>query len=126
MKATRARTASWLIRGIVLLFLAGCAIAPPADRARDAARPRAELLSDRGGRMTLEELDQLTNGFADRYFTHIVSAIERILAGNTDPQQIRRAQQVRLVQMNAIYDIVTNADPLTQIIDLTLVVTLQS
>lgn len=122
----RTLIAPWACVGVTVALLLGCAAssAPKSvDRARDTQR---SMLSEKGQALTVEELDQLTNGFADRYFTYHVSAIEKILAGNTDARQIRRAQQVRLVQMNAIYDIVTNADPLTQVIDLTLVVTLQS
>jgi hypothetical protein len=40
--------------------------------------------------------------------------------------QRRRAHLVRLVQVSAVYDIATNADPFTRLLDLMLVVTLQS
>lgn len=80
----------------------------------------------RGDQITMEELEQFTYGFADRYLTYIITATENIERGNASAEQRRRAHQVRLVQISAVYDIVTNADPFTRLLDLMLVVTLQS
>ena len=72
------------------------------------------------------ELQQLVTGYADRYMTYIVSATERIEANNPSVEQRRRAHRVRLVQVSAIYDVATNSDPFTQLLDMTLVVSLQA
>ena len=76
--------------------------------------------------MSQAELHALTNGFADRYMTYIVSAAEQIEKNNPNAQQRRLAHRTKLVQISAIYDIVTNPDPFTQLLDLTLVVSLQA
>ena len=57
---------------------------------------------------------------------YIVSACDEIEKSGATPQQRCLAHQVKLTQVSSIYDIVTNADPFTQLLDLTLVVTLQS
>ncbi len=74
----------------------------------------------------LRELDQRLYAFADRYTTLIVSAADDIVRGNPDAEQRRLAHQIKLVGTSSIYDIVTNADPFTKLMDLLLVVTLQS
>lgn len=111
------------------VLLGGCALGGSGAGA-DASRPRpavrSDMLSEQGNRLTVEELDQMTNGYADRYLTYVASAIEKIIQGNPSTEQVRRAQLVRVTQVSAIYDIVTNADPFTQLLDLVLVVTLQS
>ncbi len=78
------------------------------------------------GQIGIEELNELTNGYADRYMTYIINAVQKIEAGNPNAEQRRYINQVQLVQVSSIYDIATSADPYTQLIDLTLVVTLQA
>jgi hypothetical protein len=80
----------------------------------------------RADQITQVELEQLTYGFADRYLTYIITATERIERDNSNSVQRRRAHRVRLFQASAIYDIATNSDPFTRLLDLMLVVTLQS
>jgi hypothetical protein len=115
--------ASWL--------LWGCATIEQAERAvRRTVRPLsaapATPAAKRTDQITENELEQLTYGFADRYFTYIITATENIERNNANAVQRRRAHQVRLVQVSAIYDIATNADPFTRLLDFMLVVTLQS
>lgn len=74
----------------------------------------------------LKELDQRLYAFADRYTTLIVSAADEIVQGNPDAEQRRLAHQIKLVGTSSIYDIVTGTDPFTKLMDLLLVVTLQS
>jgi hypothetical protein len=74
----------------------------------------------------LKELDQRLYAFADRYTTLIVSAADEIVEGNPNADQRRLAHQIKLVGTSSIYDIVTNPDPFTKLMDLLLVVTLQS
>jgi hypothetical protein len=74
----------------------------------------------------LKELDQRLYAFADRYTTLIVSAADEIVQGNPSADQRRIAHQIKLVGTSSIYDIVTNPDPFTKLMDLLLVVTLQS
>lgn len=74
----------------------------------------------------LRELDQRLYAFADRYTTLVVSATDEIIHGNPNAEQRRLAHQIKLVGTSSIYDIVTNADPFTKLMDVLLVVTLQS
>jgi hypothetical protein len=98
---------------------------------RDANRPQAASTtsadnSENQAIITQAELQQLTTGYADRYMTYLVSAAERIEKNNPSPEQRRLAHRVKLVQISAIYDIATNPDPFTQLLDMTLVVSLQA
>ena len=111
--------------GLAFLVSTGCASAPDKDRGAARASQKGKV-SKEGERITIEELDQLTYGFADRYMAYIVSACDEIEKNGATPQQRRLAHQVKLVQVSSIYDIVTNADPFAQLLDLTMVVTLQS
>ena len=111
--------------GLALLISTGCASAPDKDRGTSRSAQKSKI-SKEGEKITMEELDQLTYGFADRYMSYIVSACDQIEKSGATAQQRRLAHQVKLVQVSSVYDIVTNADPFTQLLDLTLVVTLQS
>jgi hypothetical protein len=122
------RIAAMAYSAIALLY--GCTTVERAQHAmRGVFRPLAASAKPAvkaGEQITLVELEQLTYGFADRYLTYIISATEKIARDNAAAVQRRRAHQVRLVQVSAVYDIVTNADPFTRLLDLVLVVTLQS
>ena len=72
------------------------------------------------------ELDKAAYAFADRYTTQIVAATDSVIKGNPSAEQRRAAHAVKLVSVSGVYDIVTNADPLSKLMDLLMVVTLQS
>ncbi len=93
---------------------------------RIAASKKKDMLSKEGQQITIEELSQLMQGYADRYMTLIRGACEEIERDNPDDLQRRIAHGIKLHQVSSVYDIVTNADAYTQLLDLTLVVTLQS
>lgn len=88
---------------------------------KSAEQKRAE-----GQAAMLKELDLRLYAFADRYTTLIVSAVDEMVQGNPSADQRRLAHQVKLVGTSSIYDIVTTADPFGKLMDLLLVVTLQS
>lgn len=77
-------------------------------------------------KVTAAELDKAAYAFADRYTTQLVAATDAILRENPTPEQRRLAHQVKLVSVSGIYDIVTNAEPFAKLMDLLMVVTLQS
>ncbi len=102
-------------------FAAMAWTAPPAwaqATPPDAAAARAAI--------TAADLDKAAYAFADRYTTHVVAAADAILAGNPVHDQRRAAHAVKVVSTSGIYDIVTGADPVAKIMDLLMVVTLQS
>jgi predicted small secreted protein len=111
-------------------LLHGCAMIDNMQRGvqRDiqSNATKSSALSSDTSRVTINELNALTNAFADRYMTYMTDAADAISKDNPNPMQRKIANDVRLVQVSSIYDIVTNADPYTQLLDLTLVVTLQS
>ena len=105
---------------IALLLATTVFVSSPAlaQRAAEAEEEQATI--------SQAELHALTNGFADRYMTYVVSAAEQIEKNNPNMQQRRLAHRLKLIQVSAVYDIVTNPDPFTQLLDLTLVVSLQA
>ena len=98
------------------LLLLGLCLLPAAVPAQPAANPR----------VTAADLDKAAYAFADRYTTQLVAATDAILRDNLSAEQRRAAHQVKLVSVSGIYDIVTNADPFSKLMDLLMVVTLQS
>src|SRR4051812_23600113 len=72
------------------------------------------------------ELEQTLNAFADRYATHIVAATDAIAAGNPSSEQRRLAHLVKLGSVSSMYDIATEPEPVARILDMVLMVTLQS
>jgi len=77
-------------------------------------------------KVTLEELDQLTNGYADRYYMTMGSAVDALKRENSDPIQRRIAHRVLLNGVLSMNDIASSNDPYSQTLDLVVAVTLQS
>ncbi|MFO8012545.1 MAG: hypothetical protein R6X20_04475, partial [Phycisphaerae bacterium] len=72
------------------------------------------------------ELDELTRAFADRYVGLLASACEAVKKDNSDPVQRREAQELMLNCATNVYDIASNADASTRVLDLVVVTTLVS
>jgi hypothetical protein len=98
--------------------LSGCA-AP-----KTKGGPGMRLVRDE--RIDRRQLDELSNAFADRYFTLMLSASERVMRDNPDLQQCRLMNGLRLLSVSSMYDIATAPDTLTQLVDQYVVVTLQN
>jgi hypothetical protein len=109
-----------LLLGLMALPLASCAGGPKRTKMGEAAR----MLRDQA--MTRAQLEELSNAFADRYFTLMLAASERVLRDNTDMQQRRIMNGLRLLGVSSMYDIATSPDTLTQLVDQLVVVTLQN
>ena len=80
----------------------------------------------RDQRITRAQLEELSNAFADRYFTLMLAASERVMRGNPDMQQCRIMNGLRLLGVSSMYDISTSPDTLGQLVDQMVVVTLQN
>jgi hypothetical protein len=76
--------------------------------------------------ITQQQLDLLSNAFADRYFTLMLSASERVMRDNPDLQQRRIMNGLRVLGVSSMYDIATSGDVVTQLVDQLVVVTLQN
>lgn len=103
---------------VVLQPLAGCSAPKPKGG------PGMRLVRDE--RISRKQLEELSNAFADRYFTLMLSASERVMRDNPDVQQCRLMNGLRLLGVSSMYDIATTPDTLTQLVDQYVVVTLQN
>ncbi len=81
-----------------------------------------------GPRQVIEaaELDELTRAFADRYVGLLASACDALKKDNPDPVQRREAQELLSNCAANVYDIASNADAFTRLLDLVVVTTLVS
>ncbi len=101
----------------------GCG-ASPVGSAKEAPR---EIGATSGGEpIFAAELDELTRAFADRYVGLLASACEALKKDNLDPVQRREAQELMLNCATNVYDIASNADAFTRVLDLVVVTTLVS
>ncbi len=109
---------------ILTVFAAGgCA----AIRAYVAKTSSGEMgVPGSSGQITPAELDELTRAFADRYVGLLSSTCDALKKDNTDPVQRREAQELLLNCASNVYDIASNADAFTRMLDLVVVTTLVS
>jgi len=82
------------------LALAGCAGGPKRSKVEQAGNIRDTTMSR-------QQLEELSNAFADRYFTLMLAASERIMRDNPDVQQRRIMNGLRLLGVSSMYDIAT-------------------
>ena len=124
------------LAALAILLACGCKSTPPetpeqaqqrvaAQRAKSAEAVRSSMLGKQH-QLSIPELDQLTYGYADRYYTVISDAVDGIKRGNPDPIQRRMAHQIKLNGVLSMNDIVSGNDPYAQIFDLVVSVTLES
>jgi hypothetical protein len=107
-----------IIASALALACAGCSREQPA--------PPATVPLAAGGTITINELDQLTYAYADRYFMTVGSAADQLRQGDPDPGRRRIAQRIKLNGVLAMNDIASSPDPYAQVLDLVVAVSLQS
>ena len=102
------------------------------------AKKKAPNLSDRAGMVTggssglkdetitLQQLDAISNAIADRYYTLMLAASERVMRDNPSLEQRRLMNGLRLLGVSSMYDIASSPDVFTQLVDQLVVVTLQN
>lgn len=112
----------YLLAGFGLLA-GGCA-APSGGPAQEA--PRTFHGAGAGERLTSAELDELTRAFADRYVGLLYTVCDAIKRNNPDAVQRREAQALLLDCSTNVYDIASNADAFTRVLDLVVVTSLLS
>lgn len=113
-----------------------CALAVTAGSCQSASKPsqsaaqrNAKTLNGAATRERVtdrEQIDQLVNAYADRYMTLIAGACDQVKAQSVAPEARRLAQLFKLTGVSSVYDVATNADPFTKLLDTVLVVTLQN
>jgi hypothetical protein len=130
---TRYRSYAGALVALGVLLAGGCTSSGPSEKDRRAAEARVEAartfstsLASSPQRVSIQELDQLTYGYADRYYMVISSAVDSLVRNNPDPVQRRTAQQIKLQGVLAMNDIVSEDDPYARTLDLVGSVTLES
>ena len=108
---------------IAILMFGGCAT---QQRSAIEEAPRRFGGAEAGERVTSAELDGLTRAFADRYVGLLYSVCDALKKDNPDPEQRRAAQMLLVDSASNVYDIASNADAFTRVLDLVVVMTLVS
>ncbi len=108
---------------LAVLMSGGCATLQKSATEESSRRLDG---AEAGERVTSEELDGLTRGFADRYVGLLYSVCDSLKEDNPDPEQRRAAQMLLVDNATNVYDIASNADPFTRVLDLVVVTTLVS
>lgn len=75
--------------------------------------------------ITVDELDQITKSFADRYVLLLANACDEIKREASTSDQRRSAHRLKLDGATAAYDVATGPDPVKQLVDLAVIVELQ-
>jgi hypothetical protein len=73
----------------------------------------------------LKEIDQATNGFADRYVTYLSDSCDKVMKDNPDPEARAQALRLKLFTSTSVYGIASSPNPLGQLLDLCVVLSLQ-
>ncbi len=107
---------------IAVLMLGGCG----AQRSATEEPLRQVDGAESGERVTAAQLDELTRGFADRYVGLLYSVCDALKEDNPDAVQRRAAQVLLVDNANNVYDIASNANAFTRVLDLVVVTTLVS
>jgi hypothetical protein len=116
------------VRRIVSLLLLASAVIAGAG-CGGQAKKKASLAQQaqlRDETMTRQQLEELSDAFADRYYTLMLGASERVMRDNPSVQERRIMNGLRLLSVSSMYDIATSPDILTQLVDQIAVVTLQN
>ncbi|MFM1824074.1 MAG: hypothetical protein RI967_2340 [Planctomycetota bacterium] len=114
------------------LALACASCAPSRSKAprRAAAQSSSDSTRfDRGGaleKISTEALEELTNAYADRFRTLMQDAVATMVDGNPSARERAVANRLLVESSSSIYDIATNGDPFSQVLDMTIMVTLTS
>jgi hypothetical protein len=108
---------------IAAIVCSGCAALPGRSA---KSTPRQLGAGADGQPIMADELDELTRAFADRYVGLLSSTCDALKKDNLDPVQRREAQQLLLSCATNVYDIASNPDAFTRMLDLVVVTTLVS
>jgi hypothetical protein len=110
---------------IAVLLVGGCAMLQSSTTEKEERSRRLDG-AEAGERVTWAELDGLTRAFADRYVGLLYSVCDALKEDNPDPAQRQAAQMLLVDNASNVYDIASNADPFTRVLDLVVVTTLVS
>jgi hypothetical protein len=77
------------------------------------------------GSVPISKVERLLDGFAERQVTLIADACEAIKRETPSPDERRRAHHIKLANGTAVYDVVTQPNPLSRIANLYILVELE-
>jgi hypothetical protein len=77
-----------------------------------------------GRTVSVDELDQITKNFADRYVLFLSNACDDIKRGAASTEQRQNAHRLKLTGATAVFDIATGPDPVKQLVDMAILVDL--
>ncbi len=117
--------AAALLVGASAPTLSGCLYSRPPDDDKPAGEiPAGSLDQVADGKITVDQIEELVRGFADRYYAAISSACDALALKPLPPETRLALDRFQTRTITAVYDIASNADPFTQLLDLTVVVAL--
>src|SRR3954454_2935591 len=105
---TRSMAAALVLVTVILISIAGCAAPPKPDPAATAKM------------VTVTEIDQLNRAFADRFVLLVAAACDQIEQDNPSAIQRGMAHELKLYCATSAFDIASNPDPYTSLLDMTL------
>ncbi len=115
---------------VATTFLGGClmmqANTDRTERNLGVKDQKASLAGPADNRLTETQLEELVQGFADRYYAMVSGACDALSRVTTDPDKRLLIDRLQTRTITAVYDIASNEDPFTKLLDLTVVVTLTS
>jgi hypothetical protein len=103
-----------------LFLLGGCGFVGGQDVGQRTAQGGSS-----GRPITVDELDQITKSFADRYVLLLTNACDMIKNGAATVEERRNAHRLKLAGATAAFDAATGPDPVKQLVDLAVGVELQ-
>jgi hypothetical protein len=77
-----------------------------------------------GQTISVDEMDQITKNFADRYVLFLSNACDDIKRTATSVEQRQNAHRLKLAAATAAYDVATGPDPVKQLVDMAILVEL--
>jgi hypothetical protein len=100
------------------LPLGGCGILGGTDVGQRTAG------GSTGRTISVDELDQITKNFADRFVLFLGKACDDIKRAATSSEERQNAHRLKLAGATAAYDIATGSDPVKQLVDMAILVEL--
>jgi hypothetical protein len=131
MGASRAHCrVGWLARAIgvkaLLAITIGVVCSGCAGGSKEPPEGPRRVTALSGQPMTLEQLDNATRAFADRFVVLVSTGCDKVRMGNPNPFARREAQILKINCASGAYDIATEPDAFTRMLDLLVVATLES
>ena len=115
------REASWLLLPMALL-ICGTQLSHGFELFKPKRESEKEIKETT---VRLKEIDQVTNGFADRYVTYLSDSCDKVMKDNPDPEARAQALRLKLFTSTSVYGIASSPNPLGQLLDLCVVLSLQ-